>query len=266
MKGYAYTLVEQAWKTKFLTSQADSGCLAVRPASSLQTRFLVAGLDLQNRSGSTIVAGLAGRLPVSLWKAGQVTAAGAWTDDTTNAQSNTSDAFLLGTGGSANSGIIVLSRIPFNVLSVVTTTQATAGTTFDLSYSTGTSTWTTITGALVAPDWTPAAGEQLVCWPKPGGDWAVVTTSHATGLPTDGAGWYGIRIRETANNTAAGKARVLVLGIAYGLVNGLANSLIESVNPGEGELWLAPQVDGLAALCSVAADGNGAAVRYRMMG
>lgn len=266
MGQYAYAPVDRAWKTKFLSSQADNLCLAVRNATGWSTQFAVSSFDVQNRSGGVVSCGLAGRLPISLWKAGQVTSGNVWTDDTVDAQANVANGFVLGTGGQANSGIILVSRIPFNVVSVVTTTVATVGATFDLAYSITGGAWQAITGVFVAPDWTPAVGEQLVHFPMPGPNWVVVTAGHAMNLPVDGSGWYGLRIRETSGPAASGMARVLVLGHSRYSIDSLAAGSIESVMRGLGEVELPPQCDGLAAVISAAADGNIARCNYRMKG
>lgn len=263
---FNYAVVDRAWKTKFLTSQADNLCLAVRNAVGKATQFAISSFDIQNNSGGTVSCGLVGRLPIALWKAGQCTATNVFTDDTTNAQANVADGFVLGTSGTVNTGIMILSRIPFNVVSVVTSTVATAGTTFGLAYSTGTSTWTAITGSLVAPDWTPAVGEQLVHFPMPGSDWVPCVVGHGAGIPLDAPGWYGIRIRETAGNTAAGKATVVVVGVSRYALASLLTASVESVMRGLGEVSLPAQCDGIAAVISAASDGNLARCDYRLRG
>jgi hypothetical protein len=267
---FQYGTVEQMCKSKFLISQTDvvlvNAPTVATGVGGFPKQIIVGGFDLLNRSGFALTVGLAGRLPISLWKAGQVTTGNVFTDDTTNAQSNNNNAFNLGTDGQVNSGIILLCRVPFNVISVVTTTQATATTTFDIAYTAAAGVWTTIANSLIAPDWQQVAGEQLATWPMPGSDWVVGVAGHATNYPVDAPGWYGIRIRELANNTAAGKAMVVVMGVSRYGITGLADKATESVNPALGELEIPPQCDALAAFFSTAADGNRVTARVRFRG
>jgi hypothetical protein len=263
---YTYQPVDRAWKKKFLTTQADNLCLAVRPATGFLNQFVISSFDIQNRSGGSVSCAAAGRLPVNLWKAGRMTGANVFTDDTANAQADVADGFNLGVNADANSGIIVMCRIPFNVISVVTTTVATAGATFDLAYSITGAAWQAITGSFVAPDWTPAVGEQLVHFPMPGTDWTVMAAGHSTGIPVDAPGWYGIRIRETSGPAASGKARNVVIGVSRYSLASLGDGNVESVMRGLGEVEFPAQCDGLAAIISSAADGNMARCNYRLKG
>ena len=74
---YDYHPVDQAWKTKFLTSQADNLCLAVRPATGFLTQFVLGSLALVNNTGNPVAGAIAGRLPlIHILKEEGVTIAG----------------------------------------------------------------------------------------------------------------------------------------------------------------------------------------------
>lgn len=260
---YIYEPLEKSWPSKFLPSQSDSLVMATRPAVGYYSRFVIGEGAIHNRSGSSAVVGIGGRLPVDLWKAGQWTdATTTYTDDTTDAQDAGTSDFALDTLNTDNDGFIVLSLVPFNIISVVVGTADAGGApVYDLAYSIAGGTWTTLTNTFVAPTF-GATGEQLIWFADPA-NWAVTEAGHATGIPT---GYYAIRVRATTAPTGtAGLASVLVLGKMFYSTEGIADNATWVI-PQDGELWLPPQCDAIMPAISVANIQNRATIHYRMTG
>lgn len=278
MQSFLYEPVSKAFATKFLTSQADALALALRPSNSQGTRFGIGEFSLHNRSGSSAVVGIGGRLPVSLWQAGlwddSAYAAGTvYIDDTTDWQDSGAGDFLLGTTSTNDDGILISCSVPFNIASIVVGTAASGGTpAFSLHYSiesagTGFSNnWGTITNPYVAPLFT-STGEQLI-WFEPPADWVPVTT--ATGIinrhgATVPAG-YSILVKQTtAGSVSAGLGTIATLGRMFMTTEAVADNDILN-NIGGQELLLPPQCDAICAAISVANSQNRADIRYRYAG
>lgn len=261
---YTYAPVSRAWPSKFLASYTMPP-LAGRNAVGFATQFAVQNLTVQNRSGSTAIIGWGGRLPAdsTLWKAGQWTQAGTkYTDDTPDAQSAASGDLAL-TTTTNNDGFIVLSQIPFNLLSLLISQITTGAPVYEVAYSAAGGAWTVLTLAnlLVAPGFT-ATGEQLLWWETPG-DWAVTVAGHATGIPT---GYYAIRVRATTAPTQAAIASQLVPGVLADSVKTVASDGVVTWSYGSNECLVAPQCDALAVAISVANDQNHVACTYRLRG
>lgn len=253
---------------KFMTSQTAGNIIATRPQvvgpngtqNANAKRFAISEASIHNRTGSDAVCGVAVRIPVDLWTAGQwVQSTTTFTDDTTDAQDAGTSDFALGTTTN-NDGWCLFCDIPFNVVSVVVGTAASGGSpAFDLAYTIAGGTWTAITNAFVMPS-TIATGEQLVWFAKPQG-WAVSESGHGTGVPT---GKYGIRVRATtAGSSAGGSANLLVVGHCIYATEGIADNKVALVT-NEGETPLSPQGDALCAVISVADNQNRADMKYRM--
>jgi len=265
MQTFRYETISKAWPTKFLTSYSDSLLLAARNAVGLAAKFCVKRVQLQNRSGSTVIAGFGGRLPIDLWKAGQWTNGNTtYIEDTTDAQDAGANDFAL-TTTTNNDGIIVLSKIPFNLIDVIVGTAAAGGSpAYDFAYSLAGGTWSTIAVAdmHVGPAFA-ATGENLIWWDMPT-NWGLTESGHATGIPT---GYYGVRMRATtAPNATAALATNLVLGVIIASVDSLADDGLASWDPEGSELELPPQCDGLALCMSVAGKQSQVNGLYRLAG
>lgn len=261
---HLYESISKSWGTKFLNSQTDNLTLAARNAVGLSTRFVIGSASIQNRSGGTVVAGIGGRFPVSLWKSGQWTdATTTYTDDTTDAQSAAANDVPLDTVNTNNDGFIVMCQVPFNIVSIkVGTATAGGAPAWDVAYSIAGGTWTTLSNLYVAPDFT-STGEQLV-WFEPPTNWAVSEAAHATGIST---GYYAIRIRATTAPTVTqGKATLMVLGMIYHSTESITDNIILDAITNNSELWLPPQCDAICAAISTANIQNRITLNYRMVG
>lgn len=278
MRSFAYTQQSQAWATKFLTSQSDSLVVAARPSNSYGTRFIVGEFNIQNRSGGSVVAGIGGRLPVSLWQAGLWDDSGyaagtAYIDDTTDWQDAGAGDFLLGTDSVNDDGILISCLVPFNIVSIVVGTASSGGApAWSLEYSIASSgtgsaaNWATISNPYVAPLFT-ATGEQLV-WFEPPSDWAAVTAAtaiinrHGATVPSG----YAIRIKQTtAGTVSAGLGTIAVLGRMVMSAEALLDNNVLT-NLGGLELPLPPQCDAICAAISVANSQNRVELKYRYAG
>lgn len=261
MREFAYDTISKAWASKFLTSQDDSLVLATRPANSYGSRFVLGEFNLHNRSGGSAYVGIGGRLPQSLWTAGQIVAAGSYTDDTTDAQDAGANDFAL-TTTTNNDGFAIFSLLPFSIVSINVGTAAAGGSpAWDLAYTLAGGTWGTITNAYVSPLFT-ATGEQLI-WFEPPTDWAPAEAGHGTGVPV---GSYGIRCRATtAPNATAGLATNIVLGRMLLSTESVDdNSVLNNI--GGVELALPPQCDAICAAISTANPQNRATISWRYSG
>lgn len=266
MQTHRYEPASAGWPTKFLTSQADNLCLALRPSNSLATQFVLKEAALYNKSGGNAYVGIGGRIPISLWSFGRwddsLEAAGIpYIDDTTDAQDAGTGDVALDTVGTNNDGFVVGCDIPFNVVSLQVSQASVNGTTWDVAYSAAAG-WTTLTAMYVLPDFT-ATGERLV-WFEPPTDWIKVTAAsaiagvHGAGVPRQ----YGLRVRATGDpDTDAGLASLVTLGrVFYTSRVGTESALYAA----ENELYLPPQCDAIAACFSTGSQANRAEVRYRM--
>lgn len=276
MHNFQYENVSKAWATKFLTSQSDALVLLTRPQHSQGTRFVIGEMNLQNRSGGSVIAGIGGRLPISLWQAGLWDDSGyaagtVYVDDTTDWQNATVDDCLLGTTSVNDDGLLISCQVPFNIASIMVGTVASGGApAFSLHYSIASAgvgfanNWGTITNPFVAPSFI-VGGEQLI-WFEPPVDWVPVTT--ATGIinrhgATVPAG-YAILVKQTtAGTVSAGLGSLAVLGRMFLSSESLPDNNILS-NLGGVEIYLPPQCDAVCAAISVTNPQNriDAKVRY----
>lgn len=264
MTRYHYEPFSKAVATKFLTSQADSLVIRARnSADFLATQFVLREARLINRSASAAWCGIGGRFPVALWLAGQMSAAGAYTDDTTDAQDAGAGDFALDVQSTNNAGFALFSLVPFNIVSIVTSQAGSGGTpAWDLRYTKAGGSWGTITNAYVMPDFSGAPGEYLIWFESPT-DWAVSEAGHGTNVPT---GYYGINVRATTAPTAAASlATLITLGymvraMELGAAGGVGD-LIE-----DEEVPLPPQCDALCAAFATAHVQNYASGLFRFKG
>lgn len=261
MRQFAYEHTSKAWASKFLTSQADSLVLATRPPHSYGSRFVLGEFNLHNRSGGSAYLGIGGRLPVDLWTAGQLTAGGVYTDDTTDIQSAGANDYAL-TTTTNNDGFAIFGAVVFSIVSIVVGTAAAGGSpVWDLAYTKAGGTWGTITNAYVSPLFT-STGEQLI-WFEPPTDWAPSEAGHGTGVPV---GQYGIRCRATtAPNATAGLATNMVVGRMLMTTESIDDNAVMN-NIGGVELPLPPQYDAICAAISTANPQNRASVSWRYSG
>jgi len=261
MRAFAYEHTSKAWAAKFLTSQSDSVVLGTRPQNSYGTRFILGEFNIHNRSGGAAVVGIGGRLPQNMWTAGQIVAAGTYTDDTTDAQDSDANDFPL-TTLTNNDGFGVFGLVPFSIVSLIVGTAAAGGSpVWDLAYTKAGGSWGTITNPYVAPVFT-AGGEQLI-WFEPPTDWAVAEAGHGTGVPV---GSYGLRCRATtAPNATAGLLTNMVVGRMMMTTESVDdNSVLNNI--GGVEIPLPPQCDAICAAISTADPQNRASVSWRYSG
>lgn len=278
MREFPYEPVSKSWPTKFLTSQADAGVLAIRPSRSLGTRFMLGEFSIHNRSGGSAIVGVGGRLPINLWSAGlwddSAYAAGTvYIDDTTDWQDAGAGDFLLGTTSVNDDGILISCSVPFNIASIVVGTASSGGSpAFSLHYSIATagtgfsSNWGTITNPYVAPLFT-STGEQLI-WFEPPVDWVPVTAAtaiinrHGATVPLG----YSILVKQTtAGSVSAGLGTIATLGMMLMSTEAVADNDVLN-NIGGIELALPAQCDAICAAISVANPQNRASVSYRYAG
>src|SRR5262245_22278286 len=90
-------------------------------------RFAVQHGIILNRTGGAISAGLASRIHKTLWRAGQLNNAGAYTDDTVDAQDVGTNDFALEVINDNNTGFLVACQYPFNALSILVSTTGSGG-------------------------------------------------------------------------------------------------------------------------------------------
>lgn len=268
--GYQYTHVSKAIPAKFLLTQTTGNIMATVPQvvgpngteNANAKRFAISEASIHNRSGDNAACGIAVRLPVALWTAGQWTASGTtFTDDTTDAQDAGTGDFALGTTTN-NDGFAVFCDVPFNVMSVIVSTASSGGSpVFVLSYTLAGGTWGTITAdtAFVHPALT-ATGEQLIWFAIPQ-DWAVSESGHGTSVPT---GKYGIRVTQsTAGSSSGGVASYMMLGHCIYPTEAIGDTKVALVT-NEGETPLLPQGDALCAVIATVNNQNRADMKYRM--
>lgn len=225
--------------------------------TSTECRLALGHCRIVNRSTVSIVAGFAGRIARSRWRAGRsssITALGVstYTDDTDDAQDSDDDDFPLETTV-AHNGILVGSADPFNLLCLrLTTASVGAGAVRGIQYPTASGTWTTLTNPLIAvPQGVWATGARLIWWMRPP-DQVLLTSDHfASGSDTRLVGRYGIRIHATVAPTTAAVARSLSLFEAVLANVSLADDTLFEINPaGHSEIKLNGMCDALYGIIS----------------
>ncbi len=171
----------------------------------------VYGYKLSNRTAGNVNCALVGLLEDSKWGAGQVTTAGVYTADTTDAQDVGADDFQLQNKDEAGSGHLISCDVPFGAIGYdISTASVGAAIENVIEYWNGA--WTAIAAAGMLKDIPRAAGVQwtanefLVLFDPPG-DWAV----GGTGVNVP-ATRYNLRMRATVAGTTSGLAKRIYLG------------------------------------------------------
>jgi len=238
------------------TAVADLGnaqAIALAPVRRYLITFRICALYLLNRSGSTVVMGIGVRYATSTWAAGQVTAAGVYTDDTTDAQSATAADFPLHTRTDSGSGFLLSADERFNIVALI---QSAAGDqttpTQVIEYWNGAA-WTDLAATCFINDALDAnsTGEKIICFPMPF-DWVV--GGSGTGVP---ASRYNLRIRQTTGG--AGSANPVATQVFIGFVKALIPGLVDGNFGGlirEHPLTYPASGDALFPLSSVASANN----------
>ena len=206
-----------------------------------------------NRSGSTAVIGLGVRYDVSTWFAGQVTAAGVYTDDTADAQSATTGDFPLHNQADSGSGFVLSANERFNIFSVIQSAAGDQTSPVLLAEYWNGAAWTDLAASLFVADVLDGGGtgEKVLCWPMPF-DWVV--GGSGTGIePTR----FNLRIRHTHGGagTTPPVASQVFLGFAKVYLIGITNNNFASLLR-EHPMTFPISGDALFPLSSVASQKN----------
>jgi hypothetical protein len=213
----------------------DSNALVVSPTRDMLRRgHEVQYVSYVNTSGSTIEAALAVRLRTAEWVAGQITAAGVYTADTTDAQSATTADFSMHDRTDSGSGFLVGADIPFNVIGWVQSAAGDQTTPVFLTEYWNGSAWTDIQSTLLIGTITTnlrngdGTGEKVHMWEIPN-DWAIGGTPVAT-VPTT---TYNMRFRTTHGGagTADPVASQIYVGVAKFIEPALASNGTQQYDP-----------------------------------
>lgn len=258
-------LSRSAGNKKFVSAAAvadygDAQALYVAPSIPWKNGIAVGGASLHNRSGGSAQVGLAVRFPTTIWEAGQVTAAGALTDDTTDAQDPGTGDFPLHDRADSGSGFLVGCDVPVNILGVVQSVSGDqTGSTKIVDYWNG-SAWTDILASLLIADAIigDAGAEKVLCWPQPPDQ---AKGGSGTGV---NANRYNIRVRHTTTGAGASDpmASQLFVGFAKMQIEALPNNSLASLIR-EHEFLFPPQGDALFPVFSTADRGNTCEVDVR---
>jgi len=221
------TLAKKFVSTTAVTDYGNTQAITVAPTRAWGTTLAVGNITLLNRSGGTVATGMAVRYKVGTWHAGQVSAAEAYTDDTTDAQNATTGDFVMHDRTDSGSGFLVGAAEPFDILGIV---QSAAGDqtapTKIIEYWNG-SAWVDIVATLLINDTLigSGTGEKVLWWPLPP-NWAV----GGSGSGPIHQGRYNLRIRHTHSGagTANPVASQLFVGRTLVTVPSLGNNAIAS--------------------------------------
>lgn len=217
---------ESAGNKKWVSAVAaadfgDAQALWVPPKVPFAYGIAVGAASLLNRTGAPAQVGLGARYPVAAWQAGQITSAGAFTDDTTDAQDPGINDFLMHTGADSGSGFLLASMVPFNAVGLI---QGTAGDqttpTLIVEYWDGAAWQNIAASALIADNFITGTGEKLLVFPLPS-DW--VLGGSGTGVPQT---TYNLRVRHT--NGGAGTVNPLADQIYIGQAKMLMEALADN--------------------------------------
>mgnify|MGYP001587769693 FL=1 len=248
--------------------------MSILSRTSTACRMALGYCRIVNRSGGTVLAGMAGRIDRTRWRAGQSSSTGlltvsTYTEDTTDAQDSDDDDFPVETTG-VHSGFLVGSADPFTLLCLrITTASVGGGAVREIQYPTAAGTWATLANPLIAvPQGVWATGARLIWWQRPA-DQVLLTAAHfVTGTDARLAGLHGIRIHLTTVGTTAAVARSLSVFEAIQANVSLADDTAYEINPGgESEFKFAGQHDALFGILSdVTAGQNLFHVNARLLG
>lgn len=249
--------------------------MTILSRTSTACRMALGYCRIVNRSGGTVLVGVAGRIDRTRWRAGQSSSptgplgVSTYTDDTADAQDSDDDDFPLETTG-ADTGFLVGSADPFNLLAVrVTTASVGGGAVRAIHYPTAAGTWAAITNPLViVPNGVWATGARLIWWQRPPDQVLLASAHFASGTDARLAGLHGIRIHATTPGTTAAVARSLSVFEAIQANVSLADDTAFEINPGGGsEFKLNGQHDALYGIISdVTAVQNVYHVNVRLLG
>jgi hypothetical protein len=219
-----YHIAASAGNKKWVsaTAVADKGnsqAMLLAPARKDFINIAVIAGVIMNRSGSTVVLGLAVRYRTENWIAGTITAAGVFTDATAAAQNATANDFTMHNGADSGSGFIIGATHPFNILGIIEGTAGDqTGPTTIIEYWNGTA-WVNIaSSAFINDSINTGTGEKILCWPMPL-DWA----RGGSGTGVD-ATKYNIRVRQT--NSGAGTTNPLASQIFVGFAATIAIGVV----------------------------------------
>jgi hypothetical protein len=266
---YPYKLVNQnAGNKKWCSAIAaadygDGQALWRRPGHPTLNAPEVGACRLLNRSGVTALVGLGGRYANDRWQAGQVTSAGVYTDDTTDAQNVTTNDFLLYqhllTDGN---GVLFSAAEPFNVLGFILATAGNQTTPVAVpAYWNGTA-WTDLTGMLLLADaLTVTPGEKVLFWTIPN-DWVV--GGSGTNVPQI---LYNLRLTLTTAGQGTIDPLMQQVFLGYGVLLGdPVADLGQGVLVGTVGLRFPKSVAALAPIFSVPSSANAAEIQVRTYG
>lgn len=252
------------WQTidKGMSAQVDAGdptvvshaLMAHGREASGGNRFQLAYAAVHNRSGAAAFCGIGARIPSTLWLAGQWTdATTTYTDDTTDAQDTGGTDVPLETTTN-NDGFIVLSRVPFNCVSLnVVTASIGAGVVRSAHYVSPGGTWKALPNLTTTLPQTAGqnyvVGENVLLFLPPA-DWAITTGGEGTSIPV---GYYAIRVRATTAPTTAGVAHTMTVHRIYWMTEGIADNAVFEVPLGGMYAPLELNGDYLTAVVACAA-------------
>jgi len=231
----------------------NSQAALVSPTRFSFKAFQLGPGQLVNRSGSTATVAFGVRYRASSWAAGTITAAGVYTDDTTDIQNVTANDVTLANRTDSGSGLLISADEKFNALDFIVSTAGdpTVPVTI-LEFWDGTQ-WVDIASSCFVNDAlvAAAAGEKLILFPEPpewvkGGSGTNVSQTR-----------YNLRVRTTVTGGGATNPLLAQLFIGYSklIIDGLATGgqvAIVRDNP----LLFPRSGDALFPLCSVASRSN----------
>ena len=171
----------------------DAQALWIPPTLPFRLGIAVGRASLFNINASAVKCGLAVRYPVATWAAGQVTAAGAYTADTTDAQSATTGDFSMHDRADSGSGFLLGADLPFNIVGLVQSAAGDQTTPVKIVEYWDGAAWVDIVAALLISDTLNAGGtgEKLLMFPRPS-NWVVGGTG--TGVPAPPCVWRTRRL------------------------------------------------------------------------
>jgi hypothetical protein len=212
-----------------VADDGDSQALVVATGWQLGYTLILGNSALYNRSGAICPVGLAVRLSRHRWGAGQVTAAGVFTDDTTDAQDAGAGDFLMHDRTNSGSGFVIHAECPFNVVSIVQGVAGDQTTPVLLLEVWDGAGWVNIVAANYSDDdLNPGAtNERLIVFPIPS-FWVI--GGSGTGIRQDR---YNLRIRHTHSGagTVNPQAAQIFVGVSLLLAPAVADGGIANLAP-----------------------------------
>lgn len=285
MIGYRFESSSKSWPSRFLTSDSDLLTLGTRPSHSYGTHFVIGEWSVHNRSGSTVTAGVGGRIQSNLWRwyfwdESEYAAGSALVDDTTDAQDAGTGDVNLDTVGTANDGFAIGCDMPFNIASLIVSQASSAGTAWEIYYSvasagTGFSNnFTQLTNLHIAPSF-GSTGERVIWFDAPP-DWHAVEPATAIvnrhgrsdrqAIGYTAPRQYLLVVKSaTAPDTARGQMNLAMLGhVVMSTENLQDNQTLTNI--GGVEIHLPAGCDALCAAISTANVQNRVDMKWRYSG